>query len=111
MMHVGRLAGLAVIGAVIALSVRSVCATTVQDLVRIKGHERNTLVGLGIVVGLDGTGDRSTDSLAAARPYEQLLRNLGNPIQSLAELADVDAYAIVQVSVEVPATGGELGLS
>lgn len=80
-------------------------ATSVQDLVRIKGHERNVLTGMGIVIGLNGTGDSSKDSFVAARPYAELLKNLGNPILSLEELAKADAYAIVEVSMEVPPTG------
>ena len=91
--------------AVAALGARTASATTVQDLVRIKGHERNVLTGLGIVVGLDGTGDRSKDSFVAARPYAALLKNLGNPVESIEELAKADAYAIVKVTMEVPATG------
>lgn len=89
----------------IALCAMPAGATTVQDLVRIKGHERNTLVGLGLVIGLNGTGDDSKDSLLAARPYEQLLANLGNPIESIEELADADSYALVHVTMEIPATG------
>jgi len=80
-------------------------ATSVQDLVRIKGHERNVLTGMGIVIGLNGTGDSSKDSFVAARPYAELLKNLGNPIFSMEELAKADAYAIVEVSMEVPPTG------
>lgn len=83
----------------------AVQATTVQDLVRIKGHERNILTGMGIVIGLDGTGDQSRDSLVAARPYAELLRNLGNPVHSVDELARADAYALVQVTMELPPTG------
>ena len=91
--------------AAIALSATAAYGTTVQDLVRIKGHERNVLTGLGIVIGLDGTGDESKQSLVSARPYAQLLKNLGNMVPSLDELAKADAYAIVQVTLEVPATG------
>lgn len=89
----------------LALSANFAHATTVQDLVRLKGHERNILTGLGIVIGLDGTGDRSRDSLVAARPYAELLRNLGNPIADLEELDRADAYALVQVTMELPPTG------
>lgn len=99
---------LAAIVALCAIAARAQ-ATTVQDLVRIKGHERNVLTGMGIVVGLDGTGDKSKDSLVAARPYAELLRNLGNPILSIDELAKADAYAIVEVSMEVPPTGAREG--
>ena len=56
-----------------------------QDLVRIKGQERNVLTGMGIVIGLSGSGDTSKDSLVAARPYAQLLKNLGNPVASVEE--------------------------
>lgn len=93
--------------AVIALSATSMRSfgTTVQDLVRIKGHERNVLTGMGLVVGLNGTGDKSKASLVAARPYGKLLANLGNPVLSLEELIKADAYAIVQVSMEIPAMG------
>lgn len=90
---------------VLALGATFAHATTVQDLIRLKGHERNVLTGMGIVIGLDGTGDRSRDSLVAARPYAELLRNLGNPIASVEELARADAYAIVQVTMEIPPTG------
>ena len=89
----------------VALCATFAQATTVQDLVRLKGHERNILTGMGIVIGLDGTGDTSRDSLVAARPYAELLRNLGNPVASVEELARADAYALVQVTMEIPPTG------
>jgi flagellar P-ring protein precursor FlgI len=94
------------IGAALALGAGNRApATMVQDLVRIKGHEHNVLMGMGIVVGLDGTGDTARDSLVAARPYAELLRNLGNAVGNLQELADADAFAIVEVTMRVPATG------
>ena len=95
--------------AILALCAEDACATAVQDLVRLKGHERNVLTGMGIVIGLPGTGDQSKDSAVAARPYSQLLTNLGNPIASLEELIKADAYAIVAVTMEVPATGAREG--
>ena len=99
----------ALCAAVLAPGAAPARATTVQDLVRIKGHERNVLAGMGIVIGLDGTGDTSDDSFVAARPYSQLLGNLGNPVAGLEELAAADAYAIVKVTLEVPATGAREG--
>jgi flagellar P-ring protein precursor FlgI len=100
---------LLITGVVLALCARNACATTIQDLVRIKGHEENILTGLGIVVGLDGTGDTSKNSYLAARPYARLLTNLGNPLGSLEELDKADAYALVQVTIKVPATGAREG--
>lgn len=88
-----------------ALPARFVLATSIQDLVRIKGQERNVVTGLGIVIGLPGTGDKSKDSMVAARPYAMLLQNMGDPMGSLTELAKADAYAIVEVSMEIPPAG------
>lgn len=103
--RLGNVLTATIAGAALALGASFAHGTTVQDLVRLKGQERNILTGLGIVIGLDGTGDRSRDSLAAARPYAELLRNLGNPVASVEELARADAYAIVQVTMEIPPTG------
>jgi flagellar P-ring protein precursor FlgI len=91
--------------AVLALGATTATATTIQDLIRVKGHEDNVLTGLGIVIGLDGTGDTHGDSLIAARPYAELLRNYGNAAITLDELSEADAFAIVQVSMEIPPTG------
>jgi len=91
--------------AIVALGATTAHATTIQELVRIKGHEKNVLTGMGIVIGLNGTGDDARQSLLAARPYAELLSNYGNKPLSIAELAEADAYAIVQVTLQVPAAG------
>jgi flagellar P-ring protein precursor FlgI len=107
-MHTARLPlTLLLWSAMIALGATpaAVFGTTIQDLVRIKGLERNVLTGMGIVIGLNGTGDKSKDSYVAARPYATLLKNLGNPVLGLDELVKADAYAIVEVSMEIPPAG------
>jgi flagellar P-ring protein precursor FlgI len=91
--------------AVLALGASTATGATIQDLVRIKGHEDNVITGMGLVIGLDGTGDTHKDSLIAARPYGSLLRNYGNALVTLKELDDADAFAVVQVSMEIPPTG------
>ncbi|MHC5008836.1 MAG: flagellar basal body P-ring protein FlgI, partial [Planctomycetota bacterium] len=90
---------------VLALGASTATATTVQDLIRIKGHEDNVITGMGIVIGLNGTGDTHRGSLIAARPYGELLRNYGNAAVTLDELARADAFAIVQITMEIPPTG------
>ncbi len=94
---------------ILALCATPAAATSVQDLVRLKGHEPVVLTGMGIVVGLNGTGDQSKDSLVAARPYAELLKNLGYPVPFIEELAEMDSYAIVAVSMEVPPSGARDG--
>lgn len=102
--RIGLMFGM-VCSAILALCATSASATSVADLVRIKGQERNVLTGMGIVVGLNGTGDSSKASFLTARPYAKLLENMQNPVGSLEELVKADAYAIVMLTMEVPATG------
>ena len=78
---------------VLALSAGTAGGTTIQELVRLKGHERNVLTGMGLVVGLDGTGDTAKNSMIAARPFAQLLTNFGNPVEDVNELLRADAFA------------------
>ena len=51
----------------VALCAGTAQATSVQDLVRIKGHERAVVTGMGIVVGLDGTGTTFCEELLLLR--------------------------------------------
>ena len=44
-------------------------ATTAADLVRVRGLRSNHLVGLGLVVGLPGTGDASPATREAVRRF------------------------------------------
>ncbi len=49
-----------------------------KTICRVKGQEENTLHGLGIVVGLKGTGDGGS-SLPMLRSLAQAMQHLGNP--------------------------------
>ena len=95
----------AVFGVMVTIAARagSAGATSLQDLIRLRGHDRVVLQGLGIVVGLNETGDTSKDSFVAVRPYAELLANLGDPVGGLNELSKAGAFAIVMVQMEIPA--------
>lgn len=95
--------------ALLARSAGTAQATSIDDLVRIRGMERNPLIGMGIVVGLDGTGDSSKASAAALRPFGELMKSLANPVGDIRELAEADAYAIVAVTMTVGEAGGHVG--
>ncbi len=92
-------------GVLLALCAGTAPGVTIGELVRLKGHENNLLTGMGIVIGLNGTGDTTKSSLAAARPYAALLSNLGNPVMSIDELREADSYAIVEVTMRIPPRG------
>jgi flagellar P-ring protein precursor FlgI len=83
-------------------------AESVRELVRIQGEGRSEVLGLGLVIGLPGTGD-SGKELPAARVIAEVLRNMGNPIPDLEELARNKSAALVMVTCEIPAGGGRIG--
>lgn len=82
-------------------------ATDVKDLVRIKGQGESILRGLGLVVGLPGTGD-SGKELVMARPLAQVLANEGNAIGDLRELGSTKSVALVLLTCVIPEAGARI---
>ncbi len=82
----------------------TVQATTVKELVRIKGQGESILRTYGLVVGLPGTGD-SGKELAVSRPLAKLLEHSGNFLGSPKELNASKSVALVMVTCVVPAAG------
>jgi flagellar P-ring protein FlgI len=95
-------------GAADARPVRSNPVTSIQEVVRLEGYAKTPLRGIGIVVGLRGTGD-SGQELLLARPLAKWYENNGNPLGDLRELAKSKSAAIVTISCEVPEGGGRSG--
>lgn len=81
---------------------------TLREYSRLHGQDEYTLTGLGLVVGLAGTGD-SGDELVLARPLAEMLRALGNPIPDFSELENGQSAALVLVTATVPRAGMEVG--
>jgi len=79
-------------------------AAQIQDLVRIKGAESNKLVGMGIVVGLKGTGDGGK-FMPAMRPLAEVIATLIDPSVVAAELKDSKNVALVTLSATIDDTG------
>src|SRR5215468_249871 len=79
-------------------------SVSVQSLVRIANQGKTPLRGLGIVLGLNGTGDQGKD-LVLARPLAQVYANNGNPIPDLKDLANAKSAALVFLHCELPETG------
>jgi flagellar P-ring protein precursor FlgI len=85
-----------------------------RHICRLKGQESNTLQGLGLVVGLRGTGD--SDSANTSRALARMMQLMGGQIGVDAqgrldpsELADAKNVATVIVSAEVPPVGAQQG--
>jgi flagellar P-ring protein precursor FlgI len=85
-----------------------------RDICRLKGQEENTLTGLGLVVGLKGTGDG--DSKPTQRALAQMMRMHGNPLSqgpansdAIDELKNAKNVALVWVTATVPPEGRRQG--
>ncbi len=79
-------------------------ATRVKDVCRFADQGESVLQGLGLVVGLNGTGDAGKD-LVLARPLAQVLANNGMPIANFEELKNSKSVALVMVTCRTPAGG------
>jgi len=81
-----------------------------KSICRIKGQEENTIQGLGVIVGLKGTGDSST-YLPTIRSVAKIMSIMGNsPMGSaLVDLKDTKNVALVLVSATIPAAGARQG--
>src|SRR5690606_9756086 len=79
-------------------------AVQVQDLVRLKGSETSKLVGMGLVVGLRGTGDGGK-FMPAMRPLAAVMQQFMDPNVIAFELKDAKNVALVTLTATLPATG------
>ncbi len=76
-------------------------AARIKDIADIKGVRQNQLVGYGLVVGLEGTGD-SDDSLFTIQSLASLLEKMGVTVQP-EDIDDVENVAAVMVTTDLPA--------
>ena len=93
-----------ILAAALMLTTVSAAGLEVGSVVRIKGSETSTLVGMGLVVGLNGTGDGG-DFAPAHRPLVQVISRLIDDRTSLLELQDSKSVALVAIEATVPAQG------
>lgn len=80
----------------------------VQDVARLKGQRTNKLVGWGLVVGLDGSGD-TVKSPATMRALSKLHEVFHSPVTNLEELKANNTVAIVMIEATIPEFGAREG--
>ncbi|TWT73533.1 Flagellar P-ring protein precursor [Posidoniimonas polymericola] len=89
--------------------------TELRNICHVKGQEENTLRGLGLVVGLNGTGEAG--DLQTMRALSSAMEIMGSPVsttgradaESLEELKKIKNAALVYVTATVPAAGSRRG--
>lgn len=98
------LLALAVIGNV------SMARTLVKHIARLKGQEEITIQGMGLVIGLNGTGDGPAYA-PTLRGLAAMLAKMNTPLgeRGLAELKDAKNVALVMVTATIPASGARQG--
>lgn len=82
---------------------------TIGSVAHIKGQETNTLTGLGLVVGLAGTGDSGKDSRETIRSLARFMERLGHGGVNVEEMLKTRNVALVTVTATVPGTGAREG--
>ncbi|CAN0358834.1 unnamed protein product, partial [Ectocarpus sp. 4 AP-2014] len=89
--------------------------TQLANICRLKGQEENVLRGVGLVVGLNGTGE--SNDIATMKALSRALELMGNPVSTTGRF-DQEAQealrkgknvALVMVTATVPATGARSG--
>ncbi len=83
-------------------------AVQVQDLVRLKGSETSKIIGMGLVVGLNGTGD-SRKFASSHKMLAEAVSKFADETAAFAQISQSDAVALVYLSAEIPGHGVRSG--
>ncbi|QWE31189.1 flagellar basal body P-ring protein FlgI [Polynucleobacter sp. Adler-ghost] len=82
----------------------SICfADRIKDISDTAGQRSNQLVGYGLVVGLDGTGDQTTQTPFTLQSVLQMIGVLGVTLPSTGNQTQLRNTAAVMVTAEFPA--------
>jgi flagellar P-ring protein precursor FlgI len=98
-----------VVACVATLLVQPALARTqLKNICRLKGQEENVLRGLGLVVGLNGTGEPNDPT--TMRALARAIQHMGDGEQAgFEELKKYKNICMVMVTATVPATGARRG--
>jgi flagellar P-ring protein FlgI len=98
---------------VLAVGTANAQSLRIRDICRVKGQEENTLQGMGLVIGLKGTGDTDAPTLHA---LAKMLESMGSPVGQLAKgqsiteaLKNAKNVAMVMVTATIPPEGARQG--
>jgi flagellar P-ring protein precursor FlgI len=105
-LFVGRLRQLAalLLGACLLASSAEAVAGRIKEVAAIEGVRSNQLTGFGLVIGLDGTGDQTTQMPYTIQSLSNYLQQLGItlPADALSRL-QLKNVAAVMVTAQLPA--------
>jgi flagellar P-ring protein precursor FlgI len=80
----------------------------VGDITHLQGQGRNTLIGYGLVTGLDKTGDGG-NFLPTMKAVAEMMERFGVTVESLNDVEDAKNVAVVMIEVVIDENGGREG--
>jgi len=87
------------------LSSQTAYCDRIKDFTNIAGQRPNQLVGYGLVMGLDGSGDQTTQTPFTIQSVLQMLSVLGITVPTTGTQSQLRNTAAVMVTAELPALG------
>src|SRR5436190_709622 len=93
----------AAIAAVLAVASAADAASRIKDLASVEGVRQNQLIGYGLVVGLNGTGDKLSNIPFTKQSLQAMLERLGVNIRGAS--ISTGNVAAVMVTANLPAFG------
>ncbi|HWW72395.1 MAG TPA: flagellar basal body P-ring protein FlgI, partial [Duganella sp.] len=97
----GKLVSIVLAFILLATLVRSAHAERLRDLASIAGVRQNQLIGYGLVVGLDGSGDQTTQTPFTVQSVVSMLQQLGVNLPQGTQL-QLKNVAAVMVTASLP---------
>src|SRR5690349_12123176 len=91
----------------LALAISPAQAQKIRDVARLKNETPNKLIGMGLVVGLAGTGDGG--DAQAINKLKAISEKLGDNLTTAKDLKNTKNIAVVELSVDIPAQGAHSG--
>jgi flagellar P-ring protein precursor FlgI len=88
--------------------VQSAMGVRIRDVARLSTDAPNELEGMGLVLGLKGTGDGG-DYTPAMQPLMELMKHFEDPVQYAKDVKDANNVAIVSVTMKIPSVGARAG--
>jgi len=90
------------LGLTLILLTTGVFADRIRDLTTVQGVRENVLIGYGLVVGLDGTGDQTTQTPFTTQSLNNMLSQLGITVPTGTNM-QLKNVAAVMVTAKFPA--------
>ncbi|WP_370659579.1 flagellar basal body P-ring protein FlgI [Gilvimarinus gilvus] len=87
---------------VFVLLAPGVFAERIKDIAEVAGVRPNQLIGYGLVVGLDGTGDQTTQSPFTTQSFNNMLKQFGITLPEGTRM-QMKNVAAVMIQAELPA--------